>query len=106
MAALVVGWKISRLHATTQIEQDDTRKIYNVKGQMFFGTSSHFIELFDVANDPPNVIIDLSGSHVWDHLAVTAISKVLVKYQEAHKEVTLVGINEESEGVYSPTRQG
>ncbi|PWK16456.1 SulP family inorganic anion transporter [Tumebacillus permanentifrigoris] len=96
ISALVFGWKISRLQATSHCEQDNTRKTYYVTGQLFFGTSSHFIELFDVANDPSQIVIDLSGSHVWDHSAVTAISKVLAKYQEAQKNVTLVGLNEES----------
>ena len=95
ISALVFGWKISRLNATSRLEHDGQRKIYQVTGQLFFGTTTHFLDLFDAANDPAHVVIDFHGSHVWDHSAVTAISKVLTKYHEAGKEVTLVGINDE-----------
>ena len=96
ISALVFGWRISRLKVTDRLEQGGTQKVYQVTGQLFFGTMSHFVDLFQPVGDPRFVVIDMSGSHVWDHSAVTALSKVLAKYREAAKEVTLVGLNDES----------
>jgi len=51
--------------------------------------------------------IDFANSHVWDHSAVNAIAKVILKYQQLDK-VTIIGLNEESEllveriGLYAP----
>ena len=43
------------------------------------------------------VMIDFGSSHVWDHSAVNAIAKVILKYQQLDKKVTIIGLNEESE---------
>lgn len=96
ISALVFGWKIAQLRATSRFEHDHERKVYHVTGQLFFGTTSHFLDLFDVTPDPQHVVINMSGSHVWDYSAVVAISKVIQKYKDLDKEVTLVGINDDS----------
>ncbi len=95
LSALIFGWKIARLHATHTVKPDGT-KHYLIKGQLFFGTMSHFGELFDVDNDPEKIVVDFSASHVWDQSAVTAIAKVILKYQQQGKEVKIIGLNEES----------
>lgn len=93
--ALFIGWKMARIHATTTTSLDGV-KTYTVKGQMFFATVTHFVDLFDVENDPYEVVIDFSHTHVWDHASVTGIQRVLDKYDELEKSVRLVGLNEES----------
>lgn len=66
------------------------------KRPRLFGTMSHFVEQFTIIDDPEQVIIDFSRSHVWDHSAVTAISKVILKYRQMDKHVVITGLNEES----------
>ena len=73
ISALVFGWKISRLHSATRLEHDGSRKVYEVTGQLFFGTTSHFVDLFDPAHAPQHVVIDLGRAHVWDHSEVFVI---------------------------------
>jgi SulP family sulfate permease len=34
--------------------------------------------------------------HVWDHSAVDAIDRVVLKYKQNHTEVKLIGLNRES----------
>lgn len=63
---------------------------------MFFGTMAHFIEQFDVTGDPDTITIDFSHSHVWDHSAITAITKVMEKYKQADKKVKIIGLNDDS----------
>jgi len=67
-----------------------------VHGQLFFGTMSDFGELFDVVNDAKHISVDFSASHVWDHSAVAAIAKIVLKYQQLDKEVSIIGLNDGS----------
>ncbi|MDO9036129.1 MAG: SulP family inorganic anion transporter [Methanoregula sp.] len=96
LSALVFGWRISAINATATIRSNGV-KIYTVKGQVFFGTMEAFIDLFDYANDPERVEIDLTHSHIWDQSAVAAIAKVVDKYQQRGKSVYVTGLNPESQ---------
>lgn len=98
MSALIFGWKMAQIKAVASMS-DNGAKRYTIQGQMFFGTMSHFADLFDPEHDPDEVIIDFSSSHVWDHSAVTAISKVVSKYQQVDKHVVLIGLNAESQKI-------
>lgn len=93
-SALVFGWKVADIKANVLVEGN--KKIYKISGQMFFGTVSHFIDKFHFNEDPDHIVIDFSNSHVWDHSAVTGISKVILKYQQIGKTVEIIGLNEES----------
>lgn len=94
LSTLIFAWRMAKIRITSE-EQADIKK-YTVKGQMFFGTVTGFLNEFDPANDPDQIMIDFTKSHVWDHSAVQAISKVIAKYREQDKEVQLVGLNQES----------
>ncbi|TGV22954.1 SulP family inorganic anion transporter, partial [Mesorhizobium sp. M00.F.Ca.ET.186.01.1.1] len=95
LSALIFGWKMARLHSTSY-KSELGEKVYVISGQLFFGTMTHFIEQFDFQDDPGQIIIDFSRSHVWDMSAVTAISKVVAKYRELDKFVLITGLNAES----------
>lgn len=69
---------------------------YVVSGQLFFGTTSHFIHEFNYEGDPENIRIDFTHSHVWDQSAAGAIAKTISKYAAYGKSVTITGLNEES----------
>ncbi|KMJ60135.1 sulfate transporter [Bacillus sp. LL01] len=97
LSALIFGWKMAKIKATMTLKEDAMH--YRISGQMFFGTMSHFVDLFDYNNDPKEVVIDFSNTHVWDQSAVTAIAKTVLKYQRLGKKVTIVGLNEESEAL-------
>lgn len=98
LSAIIFGWKIAKIHAETKTLADGS-KHYLIRGQLFFGTMSHFGELFDVDGDPDRIVIDFTASHVWDQSAVTALAKVILKYQERNKKVDIVGLNAESRKV-------
>jgi len=94
LSALIYGWKSSRIQATTRMS--GRGKVYEVRGQLFFGTAAHFADLFEVANDPAQIVIDFTHAHVWDHSAVVGIGKVRQKYEKLGKHVEITGLNEES----------
>ena len=95
MSALNFGWKMARIHAVGTYKSDGT-KVYEIHGQLFFGTMSHFVKLFDVNEDPDSVVIDFSSSHVWDQSATNAIAKVMEKYEKNGKQAAITGLNRES----------
>ena len=85
ISALIFGWKMARIKATSTVDMENGAKTYKVSGQMFFGTMSHFVEQFHYTEDPEQIVIDFGNSHIWDHSAVTAIAKVIYKYQKLNK---------------------
>ncbi|MNM87189.1 Bicarbonate transporter BicA [compost metagenome] len=98
LSALSFGWRAAHLRVTSEIDASGVKK-YSVAGPLFFGTATQFIHLFLASDDPRTIIIDLSKSHVWDHSAINAISKVTAKYGEIGKNVRIHGLNEESKSL-------
>ncbi|WP_429373429.1 SulP family inorganic anion transporter [Paenibacillus sp. DS2015] len=94
LSALAFAWKMAKIHMITELRA--SVKIYTVSGQMFFGTVTHFVNEFHYEDDPDAITIDFSNSHVWDHSAVNAISKVISKYEQLDKKVNIMGLNKES----------
>jgi len=102
LSALIFGWRVARISAHSEINEDGV-KVYHIKGQLFFGTMLQFVDLFDAGNDPKSVVIDFSASHVWDHSAITAISKAMLKYERLDKQAAIVGLNQESKRLVEQT---
>lgn len=96
VAALVMVYRMSVISASSVCREDGV-KVYTVKGQLFFGTMSAFIDLFNYTGDPKKIEIDFSNSHIWDHSAVEAIARVIDKYQQEGSSVYVTGLNVESQ---------
>ena len=89
VSALAYAWNNARrIHAHTEISETGA-KIYRIQGPLFFGSSDGFLELFDVQNDPNEVIIEFSDSRVVDQSALQAIEAVAAKYELANKRIQL-----------------
>lgn len=95
LSALMFGWKMARIRLKMSTSQSGA-KVYHISGQMFFGTMYHFVDLFDIKNDPDEIVIDFSASHIWDQSAVAGIAKVIDKYNQIGKKVRIIGLNEDS----------
>ncbi|WP_419873223.1 SulP family inorganic anion transporter [Candidatus Pristimantibacillus sp. PTI5] len=95
LSAFVFVGKMAKIRVSTAAAKSNTRT-YKVTGQLFFGTTSRFVSLFDYHQDPERITLDFSNSHVWDQSAVTAIAKVKSKYEQLNKQVSFIGLNEES----------
>ncbi|KHF36032.1 Bicarbonate transporter BicA [Paenibacillus sp. P1XP2] len=102
LSALRFGWKMARIHASTE-RTGQGAKIYRIHGQLFFGTMSHFTQLFAYHEDPEHVVIDFAASHLWDQSATSALTKVIDKYEALGKRVTVQGLNEESRVILDKT---
>ena len=76
-------------------EQDGTPVAhYTVEGQLLFASSNDLTTMFDYADDPARVIIDLTRSHVWDASTVAALDTIETKYEQRGKTVEFVGMND------------
>nr|WP_244667004.1 SulP family inorganic anion transporter [Myceligenerans indicum] len=83
---------VTRLDAT---DADDER-VYAVEGELFFASSNDLVYQFDYTGDPRNIVIDLSGAHVWDASSVAALDAVRTKYEGKGKTVTITGMNRDT----------
>ena len=108
LSAVMFAWKITEVRARVHMVEHDgnTYKIYRVSGQVFFASTSKFIDMFNYTEDPEEVIIDFKNSHVWDHSAVNAIIKVKEKYSSHGKQASIVGLNKESNSVVLKVDEG
>merc|ERR1712039_833057 len=61
-------------------------KVYDVRGVLFFGSTSKFLELFDAEGDPEEVRLVFESSYIADYSAVDALNKLGERYG---KRVTL-----------------
>ncbi len=94
VSALAYAWNnAARIHADTYEtggqEGEPARKVYRIQGPLFFGSAGGFLELFDVENDPDNVVVDFADSRVVDQSALQAIEAVASKYGAAGKQLQL-----------------
>ena len=87
--ALVFAWKQARhVYADISIDEHGS-KVYVVHGPLFFASVHRFNELFDIKNDPDDVIIDFAYSRVADHSAIETIDSLADKYTKAGKTLHL-----------------
>ena len=91
MSALVYAWNAAkRINASTRPSiREKGALVYEIKGPLFFGSITSFMELFQFDNDPDTVIIDFASSRVVDQSALQAIEDVAAKYAALGKTVRL-----------------
>ncbi|WP_349615767.1 SulP family inorganic anion transporter [Azotobacter salinestris] len=97
LAALLFANKVGHFLRIDSIGQDDGHaRTYRVVGQVFFSSSSKFVDAFDFKEALNRVTIDLSHAHFRDITAVAALDKVVLKFRREGTEVAVLGLNEAS----------
>lgn len=96
LAAMFFANKVGHYMVVEKAELGDGTRIYTVLGQVFFASSSKFIESFDLKERIERVVIDLTAAHFWDITAVESLDRVIIKLREQGAEVELLGLNEAS----------
>ncbi len=98
VAMVLFARRVSHLVTVDSVlDPDGSTKIYTVTGQLFFASSNDLVFQFDYANDPPEVVIDLSDAHVWDASTVASLDAITTKYAARGTHVTISGMNHDSE---------
>jgi SulP family sulfate permease len=93
ISALVFAWKHARIFSHTR--EEESKKIYELDGPLFFGSVTSFNEQFDPENDPTNVVIDFKKARVLDSSGAEAIDALTQKYKKAGKKLTLRHLSED-----------
>ncbi|MFW0871480.1 SulP family inorganic anion transporter [Rhodococcoides corynebacterioides] len=92
-ATVLFARRVAHLTEVTAQDTADGTRVYTVTGDLFFASSNDLVHRFDYANDPAEVVIDLSASHIWDASTVAALDAVEAKYARRGTTVRIVGAN-------------
>lgn len=83
-----------------EAEDGTTRAVYTVYGELFFASSNDLYTQFEYADDPEEVVIDLTHSHVWDASTVASLDSISNKYESKGKHVEIHGLNTASASIH------
>ncbi|MEC3876916.1 SulP family inorganic anion transporter [Chryseobacterium salviniae] len=95
ISALVFAWDNARRIRARKYTDENGIKYYQISGPLFFGSVTTFIDKFDPANDPDQVIVDFRESRIVDMSAIDALDKLSKKYAERNKELHLKHLSED-----------
>jgi SulP family sulfate permease len=89
ISALVFAWESAkRIRAKKYVDINGV-KHYEIYGPLFFGSVTAFLEKFDVAGDPQEVVVDFKESRVADMSAIEALGKLTERYNKQNKKLHL-----------------
>lgn len=96
-AMVLFARRVAHLTEVVDIaDPDPDTRVYAVRGELFFASSNDLIYQFDYVGDPKNVIIEMSGSHIWDASSVATLDAITTKYEAKGKTATIIGLNDSS----------
>ncbi|RJS93162.1 SulP family inorganic anion transporter [Salinisphaera sp. Q1T1-3] len=97
LSALFFANKVGRLlYIDSHLSEGDTRRVYEITGQVFFASATSFRHAFDFNEALPRVTIDVHRAHFWDISAVEALDRVVLRFRREGTDVDIVGMNEAS----------
>ena len=94
IAALNFAWHHARELYADSDEQADGSKLYRAHGTLFFASTTPFLNLFDVANDPAQVTLDCRHLSFVDYSAIAALKTLRERYERAGKHLRVVHLSE------------
>jgi len=102
-ARVLFARRVAHMVTVEKIEETDEDHdgtpdtvFYRVSGELFFASSNDLVYQFNYIDDPRNIVIDMSDSHIWDASTVAALDAVTTKYRAKGKHVDIIGLNTDS----------
>ncbi len=86
-------------HQDDRIYKDGVVRIVNIKGPLFFGSSSFVLDKVDKIYDVQNVVIDCSSISFMDLSAVYALSETIEKLKDSGSKVYIVADEKRKENL-------
>ncbi|MGD7044722.1 SulP family inorganic anion transporter [Jeotgalibacillus proteolyticus] len=96
LSALFFAAKISKVKVMSLLVNDGTKRIYYIRGQIFFASVTEFLEEFKFSEEVDEVELDFTAAHLWDDSAAGAIDKIEMKFKQNNTKVYFKGLNIES----------
>ena len=87
---------LAKVERSLSGEGETRTAYYTVTGALFFASSNDMMTQFDYADDPERIVIEMSGSHIWDASTVATLDAIKYKYERHGKHVVIEGLNEAS----------
>jgi SulP family sulfate permease len=96
LASLFFANKVAFYLRIDSRQEGSQRRIYEVKGQVFFASTTRFTAAFDFKEAVSQVVIDLTHAHFWDITAVNALDNAVIKFRREGAHVDVIGLNQAS----------
>jgi len=101
IAALVFVWQHGKQLQTTTHTDSYGRKIYELEGALYFGSTAAFVHLFSPREDPGHVIVDFAQARVVDQSALQALDVLMERYHRHGKRLTVRNLSPECQKLLS-----
>lgn len=85
------------LTSTLSSKSTNEKKVYLLKGPLYFGSIRTFDSIFSPKTDPNVVVLDLSECSLLDHSAVNSLQTIADKYTQLGKTIFFQGISQEGD---------
>lgn len=95
-AMVAFARRVAHFTSVTAVTGPAGVRTYRVRGDLFFVSSNDLVHQFDYADDPAEVVIDMSGVSVWDASSVASLDAIRLKYSSRGKTVSFTGLDGES----------
>ncbi|WP_313578334.1 SulP family inorganic anion transporter [Chishuiella sp.] len=96
ISALIFAWdNAKRIRARKSIDEKG-RNLYEIYGPLFFGSTTAFLEKFNIKEDSDEIIIDFKDSRIVDMSAINALNTITSKYAQQNKKVILRHLSQDS----------
>lgn len=95
VSALVFAWQhATHIFADVKYNEHGS-KVYQLHGPLFFASVTKFRDLFDIASDPEDVVVDFYYTRVYDQSGLEAINTLSEKYANSGKRLHLTHLSPE-----------
>ncbi|GAB7529708.1 SulP family inorganic anion transporter [Pseudomonas sp. 3A(2025)] len=94
IAALDFAWKHARELYTEVHDTPEQGKVYQVRGTLFFASTTRFLEQFAPQQDPDQVTLDCAHLSFVDYSAIAALKTLRERYEKAGKHLRVVHLSE------------
>lgn len=97
LSALFFANKIGQfLSVYSEYDEASNARYYYVHGQVFFASTTQFLNSFDTKEALDSIHIDVTHAHFWDVTAVDVLDKLVMRLQREGIDVKVVGLNSAS----------
>lgn len=97
LSSLFFANKIGQfLSVVSELDDENNTRYYYVQGQVFFSSTTQFLDSFDTKEALDKVVIDVSQAHFWDVTAVDTLDKLVIRFQREGIDVKVMGLNSAS----------
>jgi SulP family sulfate permease len=97
LSGIFFAGKVQRMFGVERVVSDDgITATYHVHGEIFFASVDRFTRAFQIEEQAPSILIDMTRAHFWDISGVAALDKIVARLRREDRSVEMVGYNRAS----------